>query len=920
MRLILVTVAWVLGISLARQLPALGAIHWLALSIITCAAALVFRNHQYRWHGLALIALSLGGLRQASLPQTSDLAQYNGSHGTVTGIVIDEPLLRDERVQLRLAAHEIFVNANTVETSGLVLIESYTAEPPAYGDRVRATGRLTTPATWDTFSYADYLGRQGVFSIMQNAAIEVVGSGYGSPIHAALLRFKHTAHRQIQRALPDPQAALLAGIVLGNEAGIAPDLEEDFRRVGASHIVAISGFNMVVISAIVMRVAGGLLGERRNSAAVLAIAFIFAYSILVGATAGILRAALMSSLLVIGETLKRKTFVPTSLAFAALLLSILDPNVLLDVGFQLSFCAVLGLGLFADPLSSRFRALLESLFPHRIANWMGSALNEPLVVSLAAQISTLPLVLLYFGRLSLVALPVNMLIVPVQSAILLLALLAIVVSFIAPVVGTALYWAALVFLSWSIAIVRAFAQLEYADIALHIDGRLIQLFYLLMIGGTMVAAARPPFWNRLIHLVNQRRLFTALAAAAAVALVLLTAMFLSRPDGRLHVWVLDMGHSNAILLETPGGAQMLIDGGRFPSRLLTAIGDRLPFYDREIEILAITHPDEWDIAALSAVLNRYTVGVALMNGQPNRTEVYQEIQRRLAEAGITQLSVRAGYTIDTGDGVTVEVLHPQATPRITDALGDQVMVLRVSFGEISFLLPSDLSRSGQQRMMDSGVWPLADVLQLPDHGSARSLDSQFLDAVQPQIALLQSDIANHRDDPHPDTLLGFTDLIEAGRFFRTDEIGTIHLRTDGSIVEVVGERNSLNSYSSSRRPEGGACRAPNSGASIVLDIDSSAALGRFQNRIADDGIAVTIDEGGAIGRDLIVIDDRLEEVMEFVNEAMFPADDMPLRPPVFPIGMVRLRHQNIVESLRRIRALALPKHIQFVETFEIELD
>ena len=271
---------------------------------------------------------------------------------------------------------------------------------------------------------------------------------------------------------------------------------------------------------------------------------------------------------------------------------------------------------------------------------MGSVLNEPLVVSLAAQISTLPLVLLYFGRLSLVALPVNLLIVPVQSAILLLALLAIVVSFIAPVVGTALYWAALVFLSWSIAIVRAFAQLEYADIALHIDGRLIQLFYLLMIGGTMVAAARPPFWNRLIHLVNRRRLLTALAAAAAVALVLLTAMFLSRPDGRLHVWVLDMGHSNAILLQTPGGAQMLIDGGRFPSRLLTAIGDRLPFYDREIEILAITHPDEWDIAAISAVLNRYTVGVALMNGQPNRTEVYQEIQRRLAEAGI-HTTVRA---------------------------------------------------------------------------------------------------------------------------------------------------------------------------------------------------------------------------------------------------------------------------------------
>lgn len=788
MRLILVTVAWVLGISLARQLTAADAIYWLPLCAVTLAVAFVFRNHQHRWAAFALLSLCIGGWRQASLPRTSALAQHNDSHGAVTGIVIAEPVVREDRVQLRLAAEEIFVNAKTVETSGLVLIESYTTRAPAYGDRIRATGALATPATWDSFSYADYLGRQGVFTIMQNAAIEVIGAGYGSPIHAALLRFKGAAHRQIERALPDPQAALLAGIVLGKEQGIAPQLEEDFRRVGASHIVAISGFNMVIISAIVMRVAGGLLGERKTTAAVLAIAFIFVYSVLVGATGGILRAALMSSLLVIGENLKRKTFVPASLAFATLLLSFLDPGVLLDVGFQLSFCAVLGLGLFADPLSSRFRRLLDSVLPNNVARWTHSALNEPLVVSLAAQISTLPLILLYFGRLSLAALPVNLLIVPVQSAILLLGLLAIVVSFIAPVVGTALFWAVLIFLSWSIAVVRAFAQLEFADLALHVDGRLIQLYYLLMLGGAMVAAARPPIWNRLLDLINRRRLRTALGTAASLALILLTAVFLSRPDGRLRVWFLDMGHSNAVLLQTPAGTQMLVDGGRFPSRLLTAIGDRLPFYDREIEILAITHPDEWDISAISAVLDRYTVGVALMNGQPNRTEAYQEIRRRLIEAGIPQLSARAGYTIDMGDGVVVDVLHPQETPRITDALGDHVMALRVSFGEVSFLLPSDVNRSGQQSMLEAGVWPLADVMQIPDHGSARSLDSQFLAAVQPQIAILQSDIANRRDDPHPDTMLEFSELIESGRVFRTDEIGAIQLSTDGRTVEVLGER------------------------------------------------------------------------------------------------------------------------------------
>lgn len=545
---------------------------------------------------------------------------------------------------------------------------------------------------------------------------------------------------------------------------------------------------MVVISAIVMRVAGNFLGERKTSTALLAIAFIFTYSILVGATGGILRAALMSSLLVIGNNLKRKTFVPASLAFATLLLSFLDPSVLLDIGFQLSFCAVLGLGLFADPLSSRLQRVLESLLPSRSANRIHGLLNEPLIVSLAAQISTLPLIILYFGRLSLVALPVNLLIVPVQSAILVLALLAVAASFLVPVVGTTLYWAVLVFLSWSIAVVRSFARLEFADIALEFDGRLIQIYYLLLIGGAIVAAARPPLLTRIASSIGRKRPTTALATAALIVLVLMAAMLLSRNDGKLHVWILDMGHSNAVLIQTPGGAQLLVDGGRFPSRLLTAIGDRIPFYDRTIELLAITHPDEWDIAAINSVLERYSVGVALLNGHPNRTDAFQEIQARIDVARIPQVNVRAGYTFDFGDGVTAEVLHPQVAPRITDRLGDHVMVLRINFGDVSFLLPSDLSAAGQENMILNDSWPLADVLQIPNHGSARALGAQFLEAVQPQVAILQSDIANRRDDPHPDTILEFTDLIEQGRFFRTDEIGAIHISTDGRIVEVVGER------------------------------------------------------------------------------------------------------------------------------------
>ena len=786
MRLILIASAWVIGISVARPAAGLSPAIWLLLPAPVIFFALFIRSECFRWFAIAAVVFALGAARQASLPQTSDIAQFNGSPATISGIVMREPVFRDDRVQLRIQADSIFVNNADIPTSGGVLVESYTTLQVDYGDRVRATGRLALPATWDTFSYADYLGRQGLFSIMSGAAIEVTGSGHGSPIVAALLRIKRAAHRRINAALPEPQAGLLSGILLGDERNIARPLQEDFQRVAAAHIVAISGFNMVVISAIVSRVAGSLLGGRRAPATISAIIVIFLYSILVGASGGILRAALMSSLLVIGRQLKRRTFLPASLAFATLVLSLLDPGVLLDVGFQLSFCAVLGIGLLADPMSLRLRTLLERFLPPSRAHRLHDYLNEPLIVSFAAQVTTLPLAALYFGRLSLVALPVNLLIVPAQPVILITGLLAVACGTLLPQLGALLLWIDMVFLSWTIAVVRAFAAFAFADIAVAPDPRMIQACYLLLMGGVIVAAARPSIWTDLIRMLNRRRAW--LLGAALIVLILQIAMFLSRGDGRLHVWLLDNGHSNAVLLQTPGGAQMLIDGGRFPARLLTALGDRMPYYDRHIEALVITHPDEWDIGALPSVLDRYTVGVALLNGQPNRTRKFLQIMERLERGGVARVDLRSGYSIDFGDGVLIEALHPSESPRITDKLFDHVLALRLRYGDVSFLLSSDLSVDAQLDLLHRGMPLQSSVLQIPDHGTRRAIDSDFLAAVSPQIVLLQSDPANPRGDPDPDTLSLFQSWIEQGRLFRTDELGTIHLSSDGSVIEVVGER------------------------------------------------------------------------------------------------------------------------------------
>ncbi len=218
-----------------------------------------------------------------------------------------------------------------------------------YGDRIIATGLLMTPGLSDHFSYADYLARSGIFSILSDASVQVQQRGSG--FFSALFSLKSQANAAINHALPDPDAGLLAGILLGNQRGLSPEVSAAFAQTGASHVIAISGFNMAVLAGIVI---GALkrLRLRPAYAAVIALGVIGLYTLFVGANPSVARAALMSGLLVVGEALRRRTYLPASLAFAALILSLLNPLVLWDVSFQLSFFATLGLALFAEPLST----------------------------------------------------------------------------------------------------------------------------------------------------------------------------------------------------------------------------------------------------------------------------------------------------------------------------------------------------------------------------------------------------------------------------------------------------------------------------------------------------------------------------------------------------------------------------------------
>ncbi|MBN1967453.1 MAG: ComEC/Rec2 family competence protein [Anaerolineae bacterium] len=788
MTLIYLTLAWVTGLIVAANaaVPLPAAVLWGVVAAGTLGAILRRADGTHRLLLLCLVLGALGMLRlnTASAPPPDDaLVHYNDAGWyTVEGLITAEPDVRDRQINLVVAADRIRAHndAPWQPVQGLLLVQAPRSGHYTYGDRVQVSGALETPPEFDTFSWRDYLARQGVLTLVRYAQVDVLSSGHGSPFMQVLLAVKTRAMAVITGALPEPHASLLTGILLGVESGIAADVRDDFNATGASHVIAISGFNMTLIAGIVSGGLQALWPARRRLTATVGIATIAVYTLFVGAAPAVARAAIMSSLLVIAPLFQRKTYVPASLACAALGMSAADPFVLWDVGFQLSFAAVMGMALFVDPIAAGFRRLFARLMPNERAERLVTALDEPLVVTLAAQITTLPLIAYTFGRFSLASFAVNFLILPVQSAILILGGLATLIGLAVPALGLPFFWGAWVFLAWTVGVVRVFADLPGASLEVAINREVVIVFYLGILVWALLKATRPAWLSKVGPFLRRQRTALFVTGAGALTAVVLWIAVLSLPDGLLAVHFLDAGHSNAVLIETPDGIQILIDGGRYPSQLLAALGDHLPFWDRAIELLILTQPKDTQIGAIPAVLERYTVGQVLTNGQRGDFQNYTALVEALATYGIPALAAYAGYTVETSDGVRLEVLYPPAPPDPDGAPNDAGLVLRLSYGDASFLLTPDLSEMAEGRLLASGAWLGAAVLELPSHGSGDVSSAAFLAAVRPQVAVVQAAPGNTYDDPAPEVLarLGGTPL------YRTDQQGDITITTDGATLWV----------------------------------------------------------------------------------------------------------------------------------------
>ncbi len=621
------------------------------------------------------------------------------------------------------------------------------------GDRVLLEGILRVP---DDAGFAEALRHKGIPAQLQVDGFGRLGPA-ANPFVRATQATREAVGRSIRRVFPAKEAGLLLGLVLGDDSGLDPGLERDFRAAGLSHLLVVSGENVAMVLAPVLAAAALLRLSRwpRFAAGFGTVAF---FTVLTGAEPSVLRAGMMAGLALVGVLLGRPRTTGSILSAAVLALLVLDPWLIWSVGFQLSVTATAGMVALASPLAER----CPGFVPRPLAIAAGA--------TAAAQLGVTPVLLSRFGDVPLVTLPANLLAFPSVAPALLLGALASGVGLLWLPLGT---------------VIGALALLPMRGLELVADrlGK-APVGHLTSRGGPVALVVGSLVVIGLVVWIRTRwrppRAATAIAVAALPLVVWASALGSGPPSG-LTVRFFDVGQGDAALLTTPEGATVLFDGGPDEDQVameLAAVGVR------RLDVVVASHPHADHIVGLPAVLARLPVGLILQPGCPDASPLQADLDRAIHDEGVRERNPRAGDSFVLGS-LRLDVLSPDRCWLGTesDANNDALVIRATYLGDV-VLIASEPEEPAQQVLLDEGVDLRADVLKVPHHGAATSLDG-FFDAVGADVAIVSVG-ENDYGHPVPSTLDA---LLETGaEVWRTDRVGTITVSFGGPTLTVQSER------------------------------------------------------------------------------------------------------------------------------------
>jgi len=636
--------------------------------------------------GVILTALLLGAWRwQIAQPHFSpaDLAFYNDlGKAELSGWIASDPDRRENAVLLTVQVSSLRLqgSGSPLKVSGRAVLRLSPGGDWRYGQRVRVWGSPATPPEDETFSYRAYLARKGIYTYLTYPFVEVQTGQAGSPLLQAVYSLRRFAYRTLNQLFPQPEAALLSGILLGLERDLPVGLTRAFQDTGTAHIIAISGFNMTVLSGLFLALFGRFLPRGWASAsAALAITF---YTLLVGANPAVVRAAVMSSLALFGRLIGRSSAGLTPLAFSAAAMTAFNPWLPWDASFQLSFAATLGLILYAEPLQHTFEGWLTRRYSPSLARRIAPPVSEYFLFTLAAQLTTLPVVLAQFGRISLSALLANPLILPVQPLVMQLSGLALIAGMLWLPAGQVLGWLTYPFAALTIRIVEVLAALRGGTLDFGAAGWGMAVgLYALLFGFTALIKINPAHPIRWLDRLRSALKPSLVLGGLSILTLLVWGAALRRPDGKLHVILPHLPNGQAVLLRTPAGRQILLGSAPQANSLAGALGRETGPFSRRLDAAVLPFRQASLLEGMPAALERLPCSSLYWAVEPPASRTASRLHQTLSLTHTPQQQLAAGDRLQLDHDLILYVLQSD---------GERAALL-IEYRDARLLMPNGFS-------------------------------------------------------------------------------------------------------------------------------------------------------------------------------------------------------------------------------------
>lgn len=743
-----------------------------------------------------------------------------------------------QQIDLRVSSLEVVDDTQDVQfpvSGGARLTIRWPLEPASpfrCGERVRAVARLLRPAVYrdpGVWSRADFLLDQGITSTATVTIdrVERLGVAPGAFLPCRVAGLQHASSARLlalpaaMRRLPDPlrlsqdDAIMLAAMVAGDRTYLTHSLRVGFERTGSFHMLVVSGFHLAIVAGCIFWAARKLRLPRVPATFVTVVAS-FGYALFTGFATPVQRSLWMVTLYLLGRLLYRERSPLNTIGFASLCLLVVSPRSLFESSLQMTLLAVVAIAGVAAPLlqsnlhpyltatrdlgqvavdgklapqlaqfrvtlrmiSAQLQVVFNRLLAWRVFPWTARFLlriGELLVVSCVVELAMALPMAVYFHRITVFALPVNLFILPLLAVLMPAALVTLLALLLWPAAAVLPAAVVAIFLHFGVGLVRLFGSLAFGDFRIPTPLLWQSAAFCALLAAAIVLT-RGGRWQRRIAWV-------ALAGAAFSAVV---PRPVQHPRDALLMEAIDVGQGDSLLLITPDGKTLLVDGGGFgggPHQTPQdfdigeeVVSQALWFRGiRHLDAVALSHGHSDHMGGLPAVMRNFHPNELWVGNNP-RFGAYNALLDEAAELRVQVRALRAGDAFPLGR-TQVNVLAPMPgyQPGLEPANNDS-LVLHITYGAASVMLEGDAEAPIEQAMLaEPGLQ--STLLKVGHHGSVTSTRPEFLSRVAPQWAVISCGLRNRFHHPRQEVL----EELQAAkvRTYRTDLNGAACFRLDG---------------------------------------------------------------------------------------------------------------------------------------------